>query len=177
MHRGVDPKNIILAIPDPVCHIDEHDPSDQTMKSDLPVIYPDAFEDEQILQKIQAMCMEKGITIITDIKLVQICTDKDREAKNERKERENTYAMQDIDASDINDEFQGVANLEKVIFKKLNEEDDEEEEDEEEYDNKSNSDNMSGVGAMTGDDSQMDDDGKSDDNEKPDKRKTRKKKN
>lgn len=85
--------------------------------------------------------------------------------------------MQDIDASDVPDEFQGVANLEKVIFKKLNEEDDEEEEDEEEYDNKSNSDNMSGVGAMTGDDSQMDEDGKSDEQDKPDKRKTRRKKN
>jgi hypothetical protein len=71
----------------------------------------------------------------------------------------------------------GVASLERVIFKKLNEEDDEEEEDEDEYDNKSNSDNMSGVGAMTGEDSQVDEDGKSDENEKVDKKRTRRKKN
>lgn len=94
-----------MAIPDAICHIEEHDPSDQTMKSDLPVIYPDAFEDEQILQKIQDMCREKGIQILTEIKLHQIITDKDRENKNEKKDRDNhQYGMQDMDESDVKEE-------------------------------------------------------------------------
>lgn len=88
LNRGVNPKNITLAIPEPTCHIEEYDASDEVMKSDLPVIYPEAFEDEQILAKIQDMCLEKGITILTEVKLHSVITDKDREAKAERKNKE-----------------------------------------------------------------------------------------
>ena len=52
IHRGVDPKNIILAIPEATCHIEEYDLSDPIMRGDLPVIYPDAFDDEVIWKKI-----------------------------------------------------------------------------------------------------------------------------
>lgn len=49
------------------------------MQEDLPVIYPDAFEDSNIELKIQTMLEEMGITIYKDVKLMQIITDKDKE--------------------------------------------------------------------------------------------------
>lgn len=70
-----------------------------------------------------------------------------------------------------------MGSLERVVFKKLNEEDDEEEEDEDEYDNKSNSDDMSGMGGMDDDATDRNEEDKSEDGEKVDKRKSRRKKN
>lgn len=64
-----------------------------------------------------------------------------------------------------------------MVFKKLNEVDDEEEEDEDDYEGKSHSDNMSGAAGMSGEDSAMDEEGKSEDNDKPEKKKSRRKKN
>ena len=49
------------------------------MQEDLPVIYPNAFEDENIEIKIQSMLEELGITIYKQVKLMQIITDKDKE--------------------------------------------------------------------------------------------------
>lgn len=63
MHRGVRPQSIILAIPEANCHIEEYNESDQVFDEDLPVIYPNAFEDENIEVKIQTMLEEMGITI------------------------------------------------------------------------------------------------------------------
>ena len=50
IHRGVNPKNIIMAIPRNNTHVNEED--DPDMDEDLPIIYPDAFEDEHIEEKI-----------------------------------------------------------------------------------------------------------------------------
>ena len=95
INRGVNPKSIILAIPDATCHIEEHNPADPITRGDMAVIYPDAFEDENILTKIQTMCEEKGIQMLRDVKLHQLITDKDREAKAERKEKDQGgYGMQ-----------------------------------------------------------------------------------
>jgi len=52
LNSGVRPSSIILAIPEANCHIDEYDDSDAIMQEDLPVIYPNAFEDENIEMKI-----------------------------------------------------------------------------------------------------------------------------
>jgi len=40
------------------------------MQEDLPVIYPNAFEDVNIEQKIQSMLEELGITIYKQVKLI-----------------------------------------------------------------------------------------------------------
>ena len=82
-----------MAIPEATCHIEEYDLSDPIMRGDLPVIYPDAFEDDSIRDKIQEMCEEKGIQMIRDVRLHQLVTDKDRESKNERKDKENAFGM------------------------------------------------------------------------------------
>ena len=50
LNRGVDPKNVILAIPRDNTHVNEQE--DPDLQQDLPVIYPDAFEDEHIEEKI-----------------------------------------------------------------------------------------------------------------------------
>ena len=52
LNRGVRPSSIILAIPEAPWHIEEYDDSDPIMQEDLPVIYPGAFEDENIELKI-----------------------------------------------------------------------------------------------------------------------------
>jgi hypothetical protein len=45
------------------------------MYEDLPFIYPDAFDDDQILEKIQT-CLEKtGVKIIRNAKLIEIIQD------------------------------------------------------------------------------------------------------
>ena len=50
--RGVDPKQIILAIPRDNCHIEENYDESQMMEEDLPFIYTPAFDDEAIEAKI-----------------------------------------------------------------------------------------------------------------------------
>ncbi len=57
------PSSIILAIPDEKCHLEEYNETDQLMAEDLPVIYPNAFDDDNIEMKIQSMLEEKGIMI------------------------------------------------------------------------------------------------------------------
>ena len=59
-----------MAIPKDHNHIEEYSEADQVMQEDLPVIYPNAFEDENIEQKIQAMLEEMGITIYKQVKLM-----------------------------------------------------------------------------------------------------------
>ena len=52
LNAGVRPSSIILAIPLACWHIEEFDDSDPIMQEDLPVIYPDAYEDSNIEMKI-----------------------------------------------------------------------------------------------------------------------------
>jgi hypothetical protein len=95
----------------------------------MPYIYPDAFEDDhEIEQKIQNMLIDLGVTITRDTKLIEIITDK----------------------TDTKDEFSEDAQLEKVVFKRLDIPDEEEEEDEVNMsdDHSENSDGMSGRGSM-----------------------------
>jgi hypothetical protein len=52
MERGVKPEQIILAIPAPESHVSESYDDPAAMAEDLPFIYPGAFEDESIEEKI-----------------------------------------------------------------------------------------------------------------------------
>jgi hypothetical protein len=48
MDRGVSAKNIIMAIPRQDCHVNE----DMDLTEELPIIYPNAFEDEKLEQRM-----------------------------------------------------------------------------------------------------------------------------
>lgn len=65
-----------MAIPRENCHVNEI-PDDQTTE-DLPTIYPNAFEDGNIEQRMQAWLEAKGATIIKECKLIEIISDKDK---------------------------------------------------------------------------------------------------
>lgn len=45
------------------------------MKQDLPFIYPDAFEDEGIEEKVQQVLESCGVSIIKNAKLIEIIED------------------------------------------------------------------------------------------------------
>jgi hypothetical protein len=47
------------------------------MQQDIPFIYPNAFEDDQILEKIQKCLEEKGVKIHRNAKLIEIIQDED----------------------------------------------------------------------------------------------------
>ena len=161
-----------MAIPKDHNHIEEYNESDPIMQEDLPVIYPSAFEDDNIEMKIQSMLEEKGITIYKDVKLTQIITDKDKEKPEPNK------GMHMGDASNDSDEPEEVfdnANLERLLFKKLNEVDDEEEEDEDEDENRSNSDMDDDMGGRTGEDGSAEEDKSQADEGHHEKKKRRKK--
>jgi len=104
---------------------------------------------------------------------MQIITDKDKEKPD--KNKQNAFADHSIDsAEEHEDAFEG-ANLERLLFKKLNEVDDEEEEDEDEDENRSQSDQNSAIGGMTGDDGSGEDEKSQADEGMHEKKKRRKK--
>lgn len=139
---------------------------------DLPVIYPNAFEDENIEGKIKGMLRDIGITIYEPVKLMQVITDKDREKPEPAK---NNFDNGNTD-SEEHDEVAEGANLERLLFKKLNEVDDEEEEDEDEDDNRSHSDRDSAMGGgMTSEDHSGEEDKSQADEGNKEKKKRRKK--
>ena len=158
IHRGVNPKNITLAIPRYNTHVNEEEDTD--LNEDLPIIYPDAFEDEHIEEKIQAMLIEKGITIVTEAKLLQIYTDKEKGDKTESKGGQPGLGMGSVE-SEVGEEEQYNANLTGVLFKKLDIPEEEEEEDEVDMEEKSENDKESNMGGMTGEDSNMEGEEKS----------------
>lgn len=82
IERGVRPQNIVLAIPRIYCHV--NDDEDTMVEQDIPTIYPEAFDDEMIREKIEAMLAFKGVEIWRETKLIEIITDKDRERENNK---------------------------------------------------------------------------------------------
>jgi len=52
LQRGVKPEQIIMAIPAPECHVEESYDKPEEMEQDLPYIYPEAFDDYSIEEKI-----------------------------------------------------------------------------------------------------------------------------
>jgi len=118
--RGVSPHNILFAIPRINCHVNESE--DISVEQDIPIIYPEPFDDISIMEKIDKMLEEKGVTIMREAKLIEIITDKDREAENS-KGKENGEEEHKVQS--------GNGCLEKVVFKLLDIPDNEEEEESE----------------------------------------------
>lgn len=77
MERGVKPEQIILAIPSSDSHVSKSYDDPEAMAEDLPFIYPDAFEDESIEEKIQRVLEEKGVIIHKNVRLEEIEEDPD----------------------------------------------------------------------------------------------------
>jgi hypothetical protein len=77
VQRGVKPEQIILAIPAPECHVEEVYNEKDMMEEDLPFIYPNAFEDENIENKIQTYVQNMGVKIVKNAKLIEIIEDGD----------------------------------------------------------------------------------------------------
>jgi len=122
------------------------------------------------------MLEEKGIQIIKEVKLMQIITDKDKEKPD--KNKGNAFGDNSLDSADEQEEVNDGAILQCLLFKKLNEVDDEEEEDEDEDENRSRSDRDSAAGGMSGDENSGDDDksqGENGENGHAEKKKRRKK--
>jgi len=105
IERGVKPHNISLVIPKRESHVSEgyNDEDHREMELDMPVINPDAFEDEDIESKVQAMVTDLGVKIYRDCHINSLTEDDNNNLKV------------------------------SVHFKKLDQMDAEEEEEEEEY--------------------------------------------
>lgn len=117
------------------------------------------------------MLEEMGITIYKQVKLMQIITDKDKDKPEPSKAQFGDGSMD----SDEPDEIFNDANLERLLFKKLNEVDDEEEEDEDEDENRSHSDMDDDMGGRTGEDGSAEEDKSQADEGHHEKKKRRKK--
>ena len=75
MQRGVKPEQIVLAIPAPVCHVEESYDEPEVLEQDLPFIYPEAFDDAAVEAKVQGRLEACGVRIIRDAKLIEIIED------------------------------------------------------------------------------------------------------
>lgn len=91
LDRGVQAKNIIIAVPNQNKHVNEDPMYDLT--EELPYIYPDAFEDEKLEQRMQALLEAKGATFIKECKLIEIISDKDKfiEAQQQQKSQSTLH--------------------------------------------------------------------------------------
>ncbi len=82
LQRGVQPKNISVVIPDSSCHLeDTYKDNMEEMMIDLPIINPDAFEDEYIETKIQGMIEEMGVIIYRKCLLLRLDEDENNRLK------------------------------------------------------------------------------------------------
>ena len=76
LHRGVKPENIYFVMPDEWCHVEDfYGENDPDLDLDLPIINPNAFEDEYIEEKIHRMLEVMGITIYKHCKIMKIVED------------------------------------------------------------------------------------------------------
>lgn len=134
LDRGVQAKNIIIAIPRRDMHCNE----DQTITNELDYIYPNAFEDEELENKMQAMLEAKGATIIKECKLTEIISDRasNNEAQNQKSSSPSLH--QDVPQFVWDDD----CNLERIVLKRLDIPEEEEEEEEMDIDEKSQSEHV-----------------------------------
>lgn len=131
LDRGVQAKNIIIAIPRRDCHVNE----DQTLTDELDYIYPNAFEDENLETRMQALLEAKGATIIKECKLIEIISDKDKNMEHNVQKSSSPSLHQEQAAI----QWDHDCNLERIVLKKLDIPDEEEEEEEMDIDEKSTS--------------------------------------
>jgi hypothetical protein len=66
-----------LALPAAECHVEESYDEPEILKYDMPFIYPNAFEDETIEEKVQKIVENLGVRIIKNAKLIEIIEDGD----------------------------------------------------------------------------------------------------
>jgi len=129
IERGVQPKNIIIAIPRRDCHVNE----DTTLTAELDYIYPNAFEDESLEQCIENMLVGMGATIITECKLIEIISDKDKNV-DPQGNKNSSPSLQPEQQAIVWDHD---CNLDRIVLKRLDIPDEEEEEEEMDIDEKS----------------------------------------
>lgn len=89
--RGVQYKNIILAIPRQECHVNEE--GDPQITEDMPIIYQNAFDDLNLEEKTQKWLEAKGVTIIKECKLIEIITDKDKDIEQASGKGNNAHSL------------------------------------------------------------------------------------
>jgi hypothetical protein len=77
INRGVNPKSITLVIPEEVSHVEDFYNEDAEMMLDLPIINPDAFEDENIEGKVQEMISALGVEIHKKCQAMRVLEDED----------------------------------------------------------------------------------------------------
>jgi len=106
------------------------------------------------------MLTEKGVNIVKETKLIQIITDKEKDKPEKGAAGQpGGLGMNSVDTEP--EEGNLNANLERVLFKKLDIPDEEEEEDEVDMEDKSSQNDKSEMGGMTGEDSNMEGEDKS----------------
>ena len=89
-------------------------------------IYPNAFEDSIVEEKIQKNLEALGITIVRECKLIEIMTDKDKDKVVET--NKDSMGLSGEDKTVIKGDNTG--SLERIVLKRLDILDQEEEDDE-----------------------------------------------
>lgn len=78
-------------------------------------IYPNAFEDQMLEEKIQKNLETMGITIIKECKLIEIMTDKDKEKVVEA----NKDGITSIGEEKVTVRWDNSGSLERIVLKRL----------------------------------------------------------
>ena len=130
LDRGVQPKCITLAIPKENIHVNED--YDSKINDHMEWIYPNAFEDSTLEEKIQKNLEAIGITIVRECKLIEIITDKDKEKVVEM--NRESFGLSGEEKTII--KWDNTGSLERIVLKRLDILDQEEEDDEYEQDEK-----------------------------------------
>lgn len=72
------PEQIIVVIPGRTCHVEDNYDEEEEMEKDLPIINPEAFEDEIIMNKVHGMLEAMGVRIVKNALLMQIMEDEEK---------------------------------------------------------------------------------------------------
>lgn len=122
--------------------------ADAAVDEDMPWIYPGAFDDAALEEKIQKSLEDAGVTIVRECKLIEIISDKDLS------QSKNSMSKGDVGAHDSTASEEHASTwggqLERIVLKRLDIPDEEEEEDEFEQDEKSHNSDEEGGAAAAG---------------------------
>lgn len=69
VQRGVKPTQIILAVPAKNSHVEQGYDEAEAMEADLPFIYPEAFNDPLVEEKIYKILSHLGVTVYQNVEL------------------------------------------------------------------------------------------------------------
>ena len=70
-------EQITLILPGKTCHVMDAYDEEEEMILDLPYIYPSAFDDDYIENKIHRLLEIKGVRIVRNAQLMQIMEDEE----------------------------------------------------------------------------------------------------